>query len=984
MRICLSIVLLLFSIQQHAQTILPYRVAREPWTETLGNHRVVIVVKENGEAVLAQVPWRRHDDHPDQKRLIVTDSAGREISDIFRVKTDREEGIFVFRPRYGPGLYYVYYMPWQGKKNSGWFEGDYLKPENTPEAAWVEANNLGALRSGSQKPKLPYAKVIAIESRTAFDSFYPMEVIATKAEERLLLQKHKNVVMLFPEDRRYPIRMQHDIPYRWVSREAANAFTGTADRNEYYTFQGGAWAPVKEVQRLKITYDNAPFPVTCINAEGKDSRGKYFRKQIDIAKGDVQALWFGVDIPENAKAGNYNFTIQLSADGIPVQAIRVRLRVTGNVIADRGDDERWRHSRLRWLNSTRGIEDAPIAPYTALKVQSRSVSGVSGAVMLGDDGLPRSITARGTAILNQPVAFVVETGEGIQSLLPSGFTFTHTAGGKVSWKASAESPSIAVVCEGTMESDGYLHYNLSCSFKKDITVKDIRMELPVKKDIAQYFMGMGLPGMNEPDRYDWKWKGPQDAYWTGNTHAGIYCELRGATYSGPLLNLYHPAPPAAWYNNDNGGFTIRTEGQTVTHTTYSGTRELKAGDSLRFEFVLLITPVKPLDPRPQFVNRYYHNGGLPLPGPEDLEKGIKIINIHHANAVNPYINYPFTTADTIRAVTDHFHRLGIKVKLYYTIRELTNQVTELWALRSLGTEIFAGGRGGGYTWLREHLQDNYTPQWFTNIIGYPESDAALLTSGDSRWYNYYIEGLYWLVKHTGIDGLYLDDVAFDREMLKRMRRVMNEVKPGCLIDLHSNTGFSKGPATQYTEYFPYIDKLWFGESFQYNKMSPANWLVETSGIPFGLMGDMLQGGGNPWRGMIYGMTSRYPWKTDGVICEPQNIWKLWDDFGIADADMVGYWSERPLVTSSNPDVLVTAYRKNNKLLVSVASWAKDTVGVHLNIDWERVGWKPSQVLFRATPIQNFQPSAQWKEGDILLIAPQQGWLLETDRDPGKE
>ena len=38
----------------------------------------------------------------------------------------------------------------------------------------------------------------------------------------------------------------------------------------------------------------------------------------------------------------------------------------------------------------------------------------------------------------------------------------------------------------------------------------------------------------------------------------------------------------------------------------------------------------------------------------------------------------------------------------------------------------------------------------------------------------------------------------------------------------------------------YIDSLWFGESFHYN--SPADtFLVEISGLPFGLFGDMLGG-----------------------------------------------------------------------------------------------------------------------------------------------
>ena len=48
------------------------------------------------------------------------------------------------------------------------------------------------------------------------------------------------------------------------------------------------------------------------------------------------------------------------------------------------------------------------------------------------------------------------------------------------------------------------------------------------------------------------------------------------------------------------------------------------------------------------------------------------------------------------------------------------------------------------------------------------------------------------------------------------------------------------------------------------------------------MGEMLQKGGNPWRGMVYGMTSRLPWAGD-----PRPLWKVWDEFGIADARMIG-------------------------------------------------------------------------------------------------
>ena len=207
---------------------------------------------------------------------------------------------------------------------------------------------------------------------------------------------------------------------------------------------------------------------------------------------------------------------------------------------------------------------------------------------------------------------------------------------------------------------------------------------------------------------------------------------------------------------------------------------------------------------------------------------------------------------------------------------------------------------------------------------------------------------------------------------------MDSVKPGCVIDLHSNTGFSKGPATQYTAFFPYINKLWFGESFQYDKMPPANWLVECTGIPFGLMGDMLQGGGNPWRGMVYGMTARLPWSTDGMVCDPKDIWKVWDSFGIADSKMIGYWDTNSVVKTSDPNVLATAYLRKGKTLISLASWAPTSVNVKLMIDWKALGLHPGKVKLIAPAINKFQPEAIFSPADSIPVEPTKGWLLITE------
>ena len=139
-----------------------------------------------------------------------------------------------------------------------------------------------------------------------------------------------------------------------------------------------------------------------------------------------------------------------------------------------------------------------------------------------------------------------------------------------------------------------------------------------------------------------------------------------------------------------------------------------------------------------------------------------------------------------------------------------------------------------------------------------------------------------------------------------MKKILERGGGPALIDLHSANQFNPrdgyaNSANLYLEHFPYLSRLWFGEYFDYDS-APEFWLVEMSGIPFGLIGEMLQDGGNPWRGMIYGMTSRLPWAGD-----PTPIWKLWDDFGIADSRMIGYWVPSCPVKTGSREVLATAY-----------------------------------------------------------------------------
>lgn len=983
--------------------IYQYGVSKTGWEESLGNHRAVLRIDSESDVVSIGFNWRRPDKDVEERCfLIINAETGDTIRNIRRIEVTNERCRLQCGPVKKNGIYYFYYLPYKVQHGYGFYEGGYLPKEKEPSADW--------LAKAEAVNKCPEAKVIKVESREEFDSFYPMEVIATCKEMQTYQTKNKQSWYLFPESRENPIRMRRYLPEKWMSYRQGTGFAGNAAPNEYYPFQIGIWAAKGDIH--KITYEATDLQcgtecisakaITCFNVEGTDPYGVAFRKELNVPEGEVQALWFGIDIPSGQKEGTYKGKVTVrDADG-RMGEMPLSIHISGKELADRGDSELWRQSRLRWLNSTLGIADTPTHPYTPMAVEGNRVECLGRTVIVDEStGLPAQIQSWGKDVLSAPVQFMIRTAQGMKELkgIPS---LEEQTEGHISGTWEAEDEELSVSCHAVMEFDGWMNYVYTLLPKKKVQVEDIRLLFPVRNEVGAYFLGMGLPGQETPQEYDGKWDAPEktvnnfgvsiatskeqqwlwpfDSFWIGNQHAGLHCEFRGSTYSGPLLNLYRPAYPDSWYNQGKGGFSIRKEADGVKAVAYSGARTLEAGQPVTFDFAMIITPVKPLNIRSQFTDRYYHNGPKPDPTGEDIEAGVRIINVHQGNEYNPYINYPFLTVDKMKRFTQHWHARGCKVKMYYTLRELSNATSELWAIRSLGHEILRGGAGGGFPWCREHLVTDYTPQWYEhfeykNKLGIL-ADAAILTAeGDSRWYNYYIEGLAWMVKNLDIDGIYLDDVSFDRRIMKRMRRAMESVKPDCLIDLHSNTGFSKGPANQYTEFFPYVDKLWFGESFLYDKMTPANWLVESSGIPFGLTGDMLFKGGNRWLGMQYGMTVRYPWFTEGVNCDPRPVWKIWDEFGIADATVLGFWEEYPAVSASDEAVKITAYRKEGRTLLSVGNYSDEMKTVRLTIDWKQLGLSPEHMKLIAPEIKDMQKAMEWKVDEEIRVEPRKGWLI---------
>lgn len=957
---------------------IPFVVADSAWKADLfGNHRAVVEVKslDTSKNVLAILPWRRPDLQPESKKIIVVNAkSGREIKNVFVQQLHAEKGSIVFQAQEGPGIYYIYYLPYKFRKS--YSDARYGKPWNDYLPAAYEFDKTWQNKLQSHSTNLQKAHLLRFESRTRFDSFTSMGLIATNSEAEYLRKKHFSDAVVFPEDRAFPIRLKTKLPVRWVQKGPSSSFNGLAQRNEYYVWQLGLWAAKKKLQNVRVSFSDfsngksiiSQSELTCFNQEGTDWNGEALNLKVDVPYDHIQALWCGIQIPPDAAPGIYKGKITLTADGITDQIIDISINVIDKYLADKGDSDLWRHARLRWLNSTIGDDEKPVTPYKEIQVRNNLLEATGKNIQLGKSGLPESIRINNQEVLAAPLQFVLETNEGDIHFNPQNFTFQKKADGIVQWSSFLQEQGITIHCEAFMEYDGYLRYKFKVSSAKNISINNIKTISTYSSYASKYFMGIGFKGGARPKQHHWDWQGPYDSYWMGNANAGLHVEFRGGAYHGPLLKDYKTAPTPSWWNDGKGEVSMssNSQQQAVVETS-TGKLELGA-EAKTFEFALLITPVRPVNTKKHFSERYFQAN------PKGFEKaaseGANIANIHHAQKLNPVINYPFIVQDSLIAFINKQHDQNRKVKIYYTVRELTNYAEEIFAFHSLNGEILEPGIGLGIPWQMEHLIDGYKPAWYTELPG-ETSDASVVTRGFSRLINFYLEGLRWMLENYKIDGIYLDDVSFDRSVMKRMRNIMEQYRPGALIDLHSNTEYSIGPANQYTDYFPYIDRLWFGEHFWYNKMTPDEWFITFSGIPFGQMSEMLQDGGNRYLGMLYGATGRHSY---GAI-SPIPVWKLWDSFGIQDAKMIGYWEDDCPVTTNHANVKATAYVKADKTLISIGNFDAQDQEINLQIDWSKLGIDPNTVSISSPYILDFQEEKQYQMHDTYKIESKKGLLI---------
>ena len=297
-------------------------------------------------------------------------------------------------------------------------------------------------------------------------------------------------------------------------------FRGEAMRGEYFTFQLGAYAARRPLL-LTATWTDlvgrshrqilSSSRLRCTNVP-KGSIAE--REGLLVGAGEVLAFWFGLDVPKSGiVADTYVARVVLSgktpraaagemaAGEVVAEGIRVEITISDAVATQSGDNELWRHSRLRWLDSTVGdstvgdstVGDSTVGDSTAGDEPAANGSSVNGGLSrlrgsrgcavgqadciavenaaygtllsapggrqlgIGSTGLPLSLRVGGAELLAAPARLRLLRAHLGLTLSPDGpLHLERRAGGAVSWrqKLRAEEASVRVHIWGSMEVDG--------------------------------------------------------------------------------------------------------------------------------------------------------------------------------------------------------------------------------------------------------------------------------------------------------------------------------------------------------------------------------------------------------------------------------------------------------------------------------------------------------------------------------------------------
>ena len=369
---------------------------------------------------------------------------------------------------------------------------------------------------------MPQARLVRMESRLRngeradMNSFFPMEIIASEKEQAELLGPSMRIrSCCFPKiaagRSSCPTSCRKSGP--WTARR--RRFAARASRASTTAGRSASMPPEKTSRRLSLEYGDVTGP-----AGRSSSRPGHHLLQPGGHRHPWRALHQGVharqrngapavDRHDGARRRQGRAARRGAGEDQRPSATRrfaSSSTVDGPMIANHGDDEPWRHSRLRWLNSTLGLDDKILPlPFTAVK-RARHDDGRNPQPHLADRAAracPRRSSATASTCLASPMRIDVVWA-------PTGGRWPSTAAGAQGGdgepvpRGRDDARAHAASCRRRSRSelwfDGAINYDLTLQSATPRTLQGRRRRDSDAEGTGEVLHRLLEPGRPPPER----------------------------------------------------------------------------------------------------------------------------------------------------------------------------------------------------------------------------------------------------------------------------------------------------------------------------------------------------------------------------------------------------------------------------------------------------------------------------------------------------
>lgn len=248
----------------------------------------------------------------------------------------------------------------------------------------------------------------------------------------------------------------------------------------------------------RVSFDGN-IPMFCVNTQITDKFGHSYEKSVVLHKNCIRPLFFVLHTNEQYGAESAHSEIRFQTDK-GVQTVALTVHYTEEEVANSGYNDLWRLSRLIWLNSTRFLNNAPVAPYFAPIIEGNAVKILGRDISFGENGLPKQMES----YFDESISLKQEIQK---TLFASPMDFC-IEGLPITWsplKIKQEEGTFYVTAEGvadginlrtetTLYYEGFLDCSVFVTAEKDFCTENVSLTSSLQKDCADYINGLGVVG----------------------------------------------------------------------------------------------------------------------------------------------------------------------------------------------------------------------------------------------------------------------------------------------------------------------------------------------------------------------------------------------------------------------------------------------------------------------------------------------------------